>query len=226
MSKKLIIGFTGVKESGKTTAYEAIKNVYPKIQEVMLAKKLKDACSEVLGIPRNYFDDQAFKEKFLEDPIYLSQELVENLYKSYDLGSINYESHVRPHIGKLIYTPREAAQYVGTEVLRAVDPDIHCNSAMKFVPDAPIYIVTDMRFWNEFDFFKNNKEVHFSSFYIKNPKAEAKLGDNPHGSEKYVLEIGRKCDYKIQNDGTNLKPFQDTVLDCFIKVINSKGFEL
>ena len=225
MSKKLFVGFTGVKESGKTTAFEAIKKKYPQVEEVMLAKKLKDTCAEVLGIPRNYFDDQAFKEVLLDNPVYLSEDLVKGLYESYDL-TVDYEQFVRPHIGKLLHTPREAAQYVGTEVLRAVDPDIHCNAAIKFVPDAPVYIVTDMRFWNEFDFFNGNSEIEFSSFYIQNNKAEAKLGPNPHASEKFVLEIGKKCEYKIANDGTNLSPFESLVVASFDQAAINRGFKL
>jgi len=218
VKNKTFIGLTGVKESGKTTAFETIKNKFPNAEEVMLAKKLKDTCSEVLGIPRNFFEDQRFKEQFLEAPVYLDSDLVQEIYNSYKLNA-DFETHVKPHIGRLLHTPREAAQYIGTEVLRSVDPDVHCNAAVQFVPESELYVVTDMRFWNEFDFFNSNEDLNFSSVYIKNSTAEAKLGPNSHVSEKFVLEIGKKCDFKILNDGVNLESFQEKILDIASSII-------
>ncbi len=213
---RTFIGLTGVKGSGKTTSFEIIKKAFPAVIEVTLASRLKDTCSKVLGIPREALDDPAVKEKELENLINLDTGNVTELIESFGLKP-NFDAHIRPHLGKVLHTPREAAQYVGTEVLRNVEEQVHCLGATLDLPETGIFVVTDMRFWNEYNFFAENDECEFFPFFVHNYGAEAQLGENPHASEKYVLEIGDKCQ-RIDNNGT-IAELETKVLAAFEDVL-------
>lgn len=213
---RTIIGLTGVKGSGKTTCFNAIKKVYPEAREIMLAGRLKNACSEVFGIPRNHFDDPAVKEKELEKLVVLDEKNTAALIHFFG-EQPDFDKHIRPHLNKVLHSPRQIAQYVGTEVLRRVDELIHCKGAVLDLPHEGVFVVTDIRFWNEYDFFDNNEEVRFFPFYISNYAAEAVASKDSHASEKYVLEIAKKCQ-KIDNNGS-LPEFEGRVLDA-VKFLN------
>lgn len=204
---RTFLALTGVKEAGKTTTFEMIKELVPTSIEVTLAKKLKDVCAEVFGVPRSYFDDQRFKEKELDELVHLNADNVQQVYQAYAAvfsamgAKVDYDLHVRPHIGKVLESPRRVAQYVGTEVLRAVLPSVHCDAVSVGLPETGTFVLTDMRFPDEFDYFNTRMGQDFHGLYVQNHKAEAKLGPNSHPSEKYVLEIGKRC-YKLDNNGT------------------------
>jgi len=194
-----VIGFTGVKKSGKTTAFDAIKAIYPSVIEIQLAKKLKDVCSEVLKIPRKHLDDQRYKEKPFEEPIYLEKSMLKEIVEAYG-HRFRFTNQARMHVGVLLETPRRAAQYIGTEVLRELSEDIHCEGAIMGLPKEGIFVVTDMRFPNEFHFF-NNHYRFFYPFYIQRTREELNGAKDMHPSEKLVFETAKSC-IKITNNNS------------------------
>jgi len=214
------IAFTGVKESGKSSSFKFIKEAFPEVIEVTIAEKLKDTSSKAFNVPRNWFDDQNLKERDLVTPVYLSPENVTALLNQYPGYTWNYDTHVRPHVGQVLYSARRVAQYIGTEILRAVHPDIHCLEVVKNLPEDGIFIITDMRFPNEFGFFQTAQSDNFFPLFITNYAAEAKLGAEPHASEKYVLELGKKCE-KIDNNGS-LLDLREKVLTKYKEIISRK----
>lgn len=192
-----IIGLVGAKGAGKSTFYKLLSEVID-AQEIALADKLKNTCAQVFEIPREHFDSHAHKEKELENPVFLTNDLVNKLYKAYDL-KVDYDKHIRMHIGKVLESPRKIAQYVGTEVLRTVQDDIHCTEAVKTIVQ-PIGVITDIRFPNELEFFA--KMGNFKLVYIMNMSAEVQAGKDPHPSEAYLKELAKKADWTIDNGGT------------------------
>lgn len=196
---KTIIGLTGAKGSGKTTSFTIFTQVLPTIQEITLANRLKNASAHVFNIPRQDFDDPRVKEKELESPVTFNAQNTKAIIEFFGMTP-DYDKHIRPHIGKVLHTPRQIAQYVGTEVCRNVDEQIHCKGAVLGLPENGVFVVTDMRFWNEFHFFNDNPAVRFIPLYVSNSVAEAKAAGDAHVSEKYVLEIGKKC-RTIDNNG-------------------------
>jgi hypothetical protein len=198
---KYVIALAGVKTSGKTTSFNYLKEFLPEIQEITLAKKLKDVAAAVTGVDRDSFDNQATKEKELETLVCLSADQVYAIYAGFGYGKdkIDYDKNVRPHIGQVLDTPRRIAQYVGTEILRSVESDIHCRQAVEGIPEQGVFVVTDMRFVNEFTYFKERLGDNFFPLYISNRVAELHVDSHP--SEKQVLEVAKNC-RKIDNNGS------------------------
>lgn len=199
---RTIIGLTGVKTSGKTTSFDLLKEMLgDDVREIQLAKKLKDVSSKVFGIDREAFDDPARKEVLLETPIYLDRNNLIRAIKAFGLNP-DYDKHVRDHVGTVLETPRRVAQYIGTDVLRAIKDDIHCVAATEDLPENGFFIVTDMRFLNEYEFFDktyvNGKE--FFPFFIQSNRAEANSNDM-HPSERQVLETAKRCK-RVENNGS------------------------
>jgi hypothetical protein len=219
---KTIIALTGVKTSGKTTAFNYIKEVYPEVIEIQIAKKLKDECARVFGVERSLFDDPARKELELDMPIYLTKKNVEAVIEAYDKVP-DYDLHVRPHVGKVLESPRRVAQYIGTEVLRNVDTDIHCLGAVMDLPEDGFFVVTDMRFLSEFDFFKRNFSSEFFPYYVQSNRAEETATD-PHPSEREVRLVAKKCK-PVSNNGSmsefRLKILEE-VTDLAPTLVNTK----
>jgi len=217
--KRTIIGLTGAKGSGKTTTFGIIQAEFPTVQEITLANRLKNASAEVFGIPRSHFDDPAVKEKEMAQPVVLDEKNVRALIEFFG-EQADFEKHIRPHMKKVLHTPRQVAQYVGTEVLRNVDEQIHCKGSVLGLPETGIFVVTDMRFWNEFDFFNDNPNVDFHPLYISNNHAEAKAAGDNHPSERYVLEIAKKCK-RIDNNGS-FQALTDQILTFMNGVVQGR----
>lgn len=213
---KTIIGLTGVKGSGKTTCFNFIQKACPSASEIMLAGKLKDVCAETFELPRSVFEDPAVKEKELDKLVVLDAHNLSFLINKFG-QPFNTDAHIRPHLNKVLHTPREVAQYIGTEVLRSVDDLIHCKGAVMDLPEDGIFVVTDIRFWNEFDFFADQKDIQFVPFYISNYAAETVAAKDTHASERYILEIAKKCE-KLDNNGS-MEDFQNMVVNAFERVL-------
>lgn len=136
----MIISLSGRKKSGKTTlAKEAINRGFIKIS---FADKLKKIISDVLSCPIDELYDQYLKEKKYNKPIYWKDIKIklENILKiktPNDLENKTLESH------------RDVLQFVGTEVLRKIDPEFHVNSLKEIIEPNKNYILDDTRFLNE-----------------------------------------------------------------------------
>lgn len=214
---KTILAFTGVKFSGKTTAFNTIKDLVPGVIEIQLAKKLKDECARHLKIDRELFDDPNRKEVPLETPVYLDVDNISAIIRSYGIEP-DYDTHVRPHVGMVLETPRRAAQYVGTEVLRTVSEDIHCIGATLGLPEDGIFVLTDMRFPNEYQYFADRYGANFHPFFVQNNRAEYNGAADMHPSERQVLVTATKCE-KIENNNS-MTDFQQRVTARVNQILN------
>lgn len=199
---KMVIGLAGVKTSGKSTVANIIKNIlkHEQVTETALADKLKNVCSAVFNIPRNYFDDQKLKEVRLEKPILLTVSdinKVMELYNIFDNTTPENIKKIQGNAGFLLETPRQIAQIVGTEILRGVgDEDIHCKNVKL---SEKITIISDIRFPNEFDYFNRLDNIFFLPLYIQRDEAEKHVTDKSHSSETSVFKFSHKC-IKINNN--------------------------
>lgn len=195
-----VIGLTGVKGSGKTTTFNFIKELAPRAREVMLAGKLKRVCSEMFNIPMSFILDREKKEAVLPSPVVLDRSQLIRVASEYGYN-FTTASQITPHVGVYLESPRRVLQYIGTEFLRQFDEEIHCNVAASQMKDGNgFYVVTDVRFPNEFDFFKAKFPKGFFPIYVANEVAEDKAKSDGHPSETQVLDIAKRC-YRLDNNG-------------------------
>jgi len=199
---KLIIGLAGVKTSGKSTVANIIKKLAPNAVETALADNLKNTCAEVFNLERVQFDSQDLKEVPFETPITLTLDHVTAILDKFNVKNISLD-RFNNVVGTSLETPRRIAQIVGTEVLRATgNPDIHCDNVNT---DGDVVIISDMRFPNEFEYFKNlglkSPDVKFIPLYIQRDIAEIVVDENSHPSEKSVFLFRDNC-LKVDNNGT------------------------
>lgn len=209
MGRNVVIGLAGVKTAGKSTVTNILKK-HLDLREAALAQKLKDVSAAVFNIPRSHFDDQKYKEVSFDVPKVLGaneiisilekfgisyREFVERQVLSSSDGKHPYASIV----GMLLESPRKVAQIVGTEVLRLVGEDIHCESVELY--NGGVTVVSDMRFPNEYAYFAKNTDITFIPIYIKRDIAEAQVTENSHPSETSVFQFTNKC-FRVDNNGS------------------------
>ena len=194
-----IIGLTGFAKSGKSTATEVLKEMGG--QEIAFAKHLKDVCAVVLGVERSHFDNQDFKEKEFDYPVYLSNRAIEEILYYFEVEPRHFPAALVAHTGKDLHSPRQVAQYVGTEVLRGINKNIHIDISLKLNVGsvAPFLIVSDLRFGNEFDAVSERRGLVIG---ITRQAATPKNLVNLHDSEKEIPRLISRTNNVIANETT------------------------
>lgn len=198
---KTVIGLAGVKTSGKSTVANMIKSMVDGAKEAALADKLKNTCAQVFNISRDHFDNQDLKEVPFEEPKKLGVYEIGAILESFGIDMTAREIDSTFEVtNMMLETPRKIAQIVGTEILRqAGDEYIHCKNVP--LNETGVTIISDVRFPNEFEYFKNKKDVFFMPLYIARDEAEKHVTPDSHPSEKCVFEFNDKC-VRIDNNGT------------------------
>jgi hypothetical protein len=130
----------------------------------------------------------------------------------YDLfNKIEDKTIIRDFLAKytdvLVSTPRALVIYIGTEVLRKIKDDVHCEALKDYInthsDNVDVFVISDCRFVNELDYFKDS--AVFLPYFIHRPKAydnfirELDVGKS-HISEIEVLKLIPKCQIIINNN--------------------------
>lgn len=148
------------------------------------AGTLKAIASIMTGIPVEKFEDQDFKKT------YLGKEW--NVYKLYH-EALNYEEEKM--------TVREFLQRLGTDAVRkGLHDNAWVNSLFATYKDGDNWLVSDMRFPNEFDGIKERGGIT-----VRIVRGDIELNDPTLHTSETALDshfINGKFDYTIQNNGT------------------------
>jgi hypothetical protein len=206
----MILAFSGARKSGKSTAFEVIHQMDAKVELLSFAAPLKAACAEVFELPPEYFEHQDLKNKELLEYITLQASEIERFYNLFLINDFDFNTHVRPFIGTLLQTPREMLIFIGTNVLRNYDKDIHVKAALKDLNLNKTYVVTDLRFINEYEALV---ALNSNCFYIDNRKAEASTQHLNTPSEKERFTFQQDCSI-IYNNST-LYDFQNQIINIY-----------
>lgn len=196
---RIILLISGAKGAGKSTVTTMIQDLYPGAVELALANKLKKVCSDVFKVPMENFIAPNLKEVPFENPIPLNIFNVKSIYQEFQLE--DKCENMKKHTSTMFTTPRKLLQYVGSELLRGKSPDIHCEFAAKNIDSAGVYIVSDIRFLNELNYFKNKYKWDCYPLYVQRASAEAEADKDKHISEAGRLEL-IKVSRTINNNGT------------------------
>lgn len=205
-NKNGIVAFCGAKFSGKSTSATVFQEmVGTQTEEIAIAGHLKEVCARVFDIPIDDFLDPAKKERELDTLVVLDAKRLTQVLDDFDVKTFQYDKVVRPHIGRVIGTPRTVLQYIGTEVLHPIDPLIHVKIALSKKNPERLTLITDLRFPAEFDHFvaTASEAVPFSPVYVKNTAAEVQAEVDGHASELGYKQFAHKC-RKIDNEAKNI----------------------
>ena len=224
---KVVIGLVGVKTSGKSTTANIMKKIFQDdVIEAALADKLKNVCSEIFNVPREHFDRQDLKEIPFSLNKTLTKETISlvltgfGIKETEDLLNFYNKNNI---IDKQLSSPRQIAQIVGTEVLRAAgDEDIHCKNVNL---GDKITIISDVRFPNEFNYFNTLPNSYFLPFYIQRTEAEEKITPDSHPSETSVFIFRDKC-IKINNNNGLENLEKQIKLHLLCTGLKLKGYNL
>ena len=191
---RVLIGLIGKKGSGKTTCYNIIKEELKPVQEIQLAKKLKDVCSKVFKIDRDYMDDPVLKEMDLDVPVKLT---LLNLLKICFYFMVLPRPRTFKHLGKELTTARKILQYVGTDVLRDIDKQIHLKRALWGLPKHGVFVASDVRFRDEMEYLHAWAYPYGWFFYVDRNIREIDF----HASEAEVRKLKNISTRVINNNG-------------------------
>lgn len=208
-----LIGFVGPRGSGKDTCAVIAKEAGIVAGKIPFAGPLKRICSEVFGIPLDTFEHPVWKEE--PSTFILTEDVLAQIIACMDeyvpfagiATFLKCAVEFHPHTDKVLSSPRHVLQYVGTEIIRAYQPDWHCRAAFSplhlkqlDVDMGGTYAVTDCRFVNEHEFLSREHDAHFH--YIHRPEAEAVLAYATHPSELEIFQVRKLIPSTILNTGT------------------------
>lgn len=191
-----VITLCGLAGSGKTTAADILVAKYD-AHEVMIAGKLKLACSQVFRLYSSQLEDAVEKLTPFKSPITLNSIQLHDLIDYFGIGGDN-ESIIEEFKGREIETPRKLMQVIGTDFLRRVGgDDIHLRTVD--MNPSKVNVIIDVRFENELNYFLDNFPTECTSLYIQRDSTDTTL--DTHISEKGMLLLKDRC-ITINNNGT------------------------
>ena len=202
------IGLLGLPAAGKDTAAEILQRVLREQGMSFEIKKyaglLKEATRLAFG---DTFDDRDVKE----ERVFVTPELADKIIDATDYIWLKldfdhqyfelFNDLCTKHIdSKTWISPREFQQLLGTDVVRAIDPDAWVNYLKG---EDGNFIVSDVRFTNEF--------VGYNVLLWRTDICQDNAGVLGHSSEKLAWDCMRDVqytdapylhDYTLWNDGT------------------------
>lgn len=193
-----VILVSGAKGAGKTTVGALIQKIGAlnevKVVHTNFADFLKHACSLALDIPLEEFFSDSGKER--KRDILLTGKAIGKLSTYYRLPLWRTAVLGYKYGNKRFQSIRELLQFVGTDMLRAVDPEIHIK-ALKATMRASkhtLYVVSDLRFLNERSHFPDALHLHVERLGLVN--------DDFHVSEQNASALRLLADKVILNPGS------------------------
>lgn len=135
-----IIGISGRKGSGKSAVSAQLSE--SGYQRISFADFLKETCSALSGLTLESMYDVTSKEEPFEVPFIWDEKVCSRLSEIAEI-KIPFEGE------RLLWSRREMFQFIGTDVLRNLDPDIHIKKTKERLLTVEKCYVDDVRFPNE-----------------------------------------------------------------------------
>lgn len=197
------VAVSGKKGSGKSTLSDML--TVRGWERISFADYLKDLTCRLFCWPKEFVTDGALKQTPLEEPVFFDWQQMHFIEKE-NPGLI-----VKNPSTRQFFTPREALQYIGTDVLRDADENFHVNKFRSELRGRTgMFVSDDVRFPNELDAVKGFNAL---CVYVARPDL---LSTDSHPSE--VSLSADDFENVIVNDGT-LADLQDK----FEVLLRSRG---
>lgn len=215
---------------GKSTAFQTIidnSSAFEReIIELKFAGRLKMSCAELMRSELHLLDDQIYKKTNFEKPIIIDSELLNFFADRFEINLRNHDvKKYSKHIGIKLLNPRQVMQYIATEFLRDLEPEIHTNILINEAKKNPdkLIIVTDCNFPNEFEVCT---KLGLMSVGIYHPESVKKIIEETskgtvHESQIHIPALLDKCKIKIINDST-LSVYKNRVVESIKEVIHAR----
>jgi len=227
---RLIIGLIGAKRAGKDTVGQIALERFGASGTISFARCFKDEImKEIFKFTAEQIDGDE-KDSFLSKNVPLSTKTVrqiihkvadlynrlknKNVINPYSISVSSWDRHVFVG-GKNTY--RDVIKFVATEIIRHICPTWHIEMAFKNVQPQGVYLVTDMRFENEYEHCKKTFGDEFYLVYVKNEVAEEKGKDN-HPSEQGYLVLRDKADAVVDSVYGELEQLEKDSAKVFKKI--------
>jgi hypothetical protein len=193
----MIIGFSGPKESGKTSsmnlysAHLSEKKIDYKIYN--FADKLKEVCGSLFNLSSEQVNTKRKDEKI--PPIILTPGIIKKVFEKYEINVFD-EDIAKKFQNIALFTPRQVLQIVGTDILRSHNENVHIDYLLnKIKKENPsVALIGDVRFYNEF-------LVCDQVLYIENKMKEQIAKISKIASETSVFTFKDKCSI-IENNSS------------------------
>ena len=215
MAKKLIVGVSGKKQSGKNTMCDCLYSLFTEkySPEDVLILSFADAlkqkvCKDVLGLTEEQVNGTDEQKNTLT--IYKWENLPHEIRYHNKLGC-NYASNgeVSEHIlPEGFMTAREIMQIVGTDVFRNYfDDSVWVNATLRAIEnsDAKVVLISDVRFPSEVNSLVDKgyvirllRDVCETDSHA----SETALDDFDFNQENCIIFNNREMDIEQQNEAT------------------------
>lgn len=181
-----LIGISGKKGTGKNVVADLIKEKVSVDYDLRAyADKLKDMASVMLGVSVEDLNSQEFKKTPLPDQWGLGEEFYDN---ATDIDKMLYS-----HLVDNTLTPRDVLQMLGDNT-RGIHPNVWVNSMFSKWKESDQWIVTDVRFPNEFEAIKERGGIMI--------RVNRKTNSNDYHPSEISLDNYKEFDHTIGNNGT------------------------
>ncbi|MBV5346647.1 hypothetical protein JZU46_00220 [bacterium] len=193
----MLIVLSGTGRVGKDTAAGIIKNIFISNSETCVTIAYADFLKEILSKCFNL--------------------TAEHLYGDLKEVPVDFLP-IRTRSGKItnhLWTPRKLLQFLGTDVLRTIDPECWINVVKNFIDNTSYdnYVITDARFDNEVEWVlvRGGIQLHITR------EDKDFVGGSEHASENSLSNTAvSDAYYHIEND-KDLVHLESTLLTIIDK---------
>lgn len=193
----MIVALAGRKQSGKSTLANELTG--RGFILVAFAGYLKGLVRRLYGLTIEDVNDPVLKEKLLDVPLQFNEEHIKFIEKENNIIIKN-----RKH--QLFHTPRNALQYIGSDVLRDIDEDFHVKKLESTLDPKRNYVICDCRFDSE---LKLLKSMNALCIFIIRP------GNFIYDNHYSEISLNRNDFEYIIINGSSKKTFINSFLEIF-----------
>lgn len=192
----MILGFVGRIGSGKDTAVKYLLETGYLQEHAKFAEWLKLRCAEMFGLPLSLLTEGDRSKPFPFPFVFTAEHYMELREEVQPAADIN---KIMPVIGRNLVSPRHMLQFIGSDVVRALNPDWHVNWTFSQLDQRKNIGISDVRFGNEV------QGIQRRGGYVVCISRERAPWENSeydlHPSENPEALSGR-CDFHLSNNGT------------------------
>jgi len=212
----MILGLSGKALSGKDTTADYLIEKHGWCGKAALAENLKRACMKIFGMSEKQVFTQSGKSSLLTPPVILTfmdiQSILSWMRKTHDISLSNKSiMDFECFLGRVLTTPREVLQFVGTDIMRTFEPNYHTEVIFRSIEPEKNLIITDVRFPNEAKSVLDNGGclVRINRDFSLRAKKNPNISDT-HSSET-ALDDWTDWSYILDNNSEDLETLYNKI---------------